>query len=68
MTYENAMRWYNFDPFAHVTREQATVGALRSASAGHDVATKALSHHEKEAGFSLAGYKDQISAATGQQH
>jgi len=66
MTHENAMRWYNFDPFAHVTREQATVGALRSASAGHDVAIKALSHHEKEAGSSLAGFKDQISAATGQ--
>ena len=28
MTYENAMRWYSFDPFAHIPKEQATVGAL----------------------------------------
>src|SRR6202043_3246220 len=29
ITHENAMRWYSFDPFTHITREQATVGALR---------------------------------------
>ena len=27
ITHENAMRWYSFDPFAHVPRDQATVGA-----------------------------------------
>ena len=32
MTYENAMRWYHFDPFTHIPREQATVGALRKAT------------------------------------
>ena len=48
MTYENAMRWYSFDPFAHITREQATVGALRKAAEGHDVSIQALSHHTKE--------------------
>ncbi|MFI5042008.1 MAG: amidohydrolase family protein, partial [Acidimicrobiales bacterium] len=37
MTHENAMRWYRFDPFAHVPREEATVGALRRSVAGHDV-------------------------------
>ena len=37
MTFENAMRWYRFDPFAHVPRDQATVGALRRSVAGHDV-------------------------------
>jgi hypothetical protein len=47
MTYENAMRWYSFDPFTHITREQATVGALRKAAEGHDVSIQALSHHEK---------------------
>ncbi len=31
------MRWYSFDPFAHVPKEQATVGALRAEAAGHDV-------------------------------
>ena len=37
MTYENAMRWYHWDPFTHITKEQATVGALRKAAEGHDV-------------------------------
>ncbi len=37
MTYENAMRWYSFDPFATRSREQSTVGALRAEAAGHDV-------------------------------
>jgi predicted TIM-barrel fold metal-dependent hydrolase len=46
MTHENAMRWYSFDPFAHLPREQATVGALRQAADGHDVSVRALSHHQ----------------------
>jgi predicted TIM-barrel fold metal-dependent hydrolase len=45
MTHENAMRWYSFDPFSHLPREQATVGALRQASEGHDVSIRALSQH-----------------------
>ena len=48
MTYQNAMRWYSFDPFAHIGREQATVGALRKAAEGHDVSVRALSHHKRE--------------------
>jgi Amidohydrolase len=47
MTHENAMRWYSFDPFAHLPREQATVGALRREAEGHDVSVRALSHHQK---------------------
>lgn len=47
ITHENAMRWYSFDPFAHVARDQATVGALRAASAGHDVSIKWMSDREK---------------------
>ena len=46
MTYENAMRWYHFDPFTHIAKEQATVGALRKAAEGHDVSIQALSKHE----------------------
>jgi predicted TIM-barrel fold metal-dependent hydrolase len=42
LTHTNAMRWYHFDPFAAVPREQATVGALRASVAGHDVATRAM--------------------------
>jgi predicted TIM-barrel fold metal-dependent hydrolase len=30
ITYENAMRIYQYDPFAHIPKEQATVGALRA--------------------------------------
>jgi len=30
VTWENACRWYDFDPFAHRSREQCTVGALRA--------------------------------------
>jgi hypothetical protein len=41
------MRWYHFDPFTHISREQATVGALRKAAEGHDVSIQALSHHDK---------------------
>ncbi len=47
MTFENAMRWYHWDPFSHIARDQATVGALRKAAEGHDVSIQALSHHEK---------------------
>ncbi|MBX7434201.1 amidohydrolase [Mycobacterium sp. Y57] len=44
ITHLNAMRWYSFDPFAHIPREMATVGALRAASADHDVSIRAGSH------------------------
>ena len=46
MTFENAMRWYHFDPFTHIAKEQATVGALRKAAEGHDVSIHALSKKE----------------------
>jgi predicted TIM-barrel fold metal-dependent hydrolase len=37
ITYQNAMRWYSFDPFAFRSKEQSTVGALRAEVSGHDV-------------------------------
>ncbi|MFI1460286.1 amidohydrolase family protein [Nocardia carnea] len=64
MTHLNAMRWYSFDPFAHVPREKATVGALRAASAGHDVSIKARSRHQSTATEKLAAFRSQIEAAT----
>jgi hypothetical protein len=30
VTWQNAARWYNFDPFEHRPRDEATVGALRA--------------------------------------
>ena len=42
ITYENAMRWYRFDPFAPRPRETCTVGALRAEVAGHDVSIHSM--------------------------
>jgi predicted TIM-barrel fold metal-dependent hydrolase len=41
ITYENAMRWYSFDPFAHRPKEKCTVAALRAENPDHDVSIKA---------------------------
>jgi predicted TIM-barrel fold metal-dependent hydrolase len=64
MTHENAMRWYSFDPFTHIGREQATVGALRKAAEGHDVSIKALSHREKT-GATFAQFAADAKELTG---
>ena len=66
MTHLNAMRWYSFDPFTHVPRDKATVGALRAASAGHDVSIQPRSNKHTAAAEKLAMYQDQIRAATAQ--
>ena len=42
ITHENAMRWYSYDPFAHVPKEEATVAALRTKAAGHDVSIRSF--------------------------
>lgn len=39
MTHENAMRFFNFDPFKHIDKANASVGALREAAADVDVVT-----------------------------
>ncbi len=44
ITYENACRWYSFDPFAERARERCTVGALRAEAKGHDVAIHSFDH------------------------
>ena len=64
MTYENAMRWYHWDPFSHITREQATVGALRKAAEGHDVTIQALSKHD-HGGASFADFAANAKELTG---
>jgi len=66
MTYENACRWYSFNPFKHIPREKATVGALRRAAEGHDVSIKARSHHARDAADKLSSFQDQIAAASAQ--
>lgn len=47
MTHENAMRWFSFDPFVHVPKDQATVGALRAQAGDHDITVRAMSNREK---------------------
>jgi hypothetical protein len=42
ITHLNAMRNFSYDPFAHIPRDQATVGALRARAT--DVDTTPVSH------------------------
>jgi len=66
MSYQNAMRWYSFDPFSHITQAQATVGALRKAAEGHDVSIRALSHHkDARSGSSFAEFAASAKELTG---
>jgi predicted TIM-barrel fold metal-dependent hydrolase len=37
ITHLNAMKWYSYDPFSHIPKEEATVAALRAKAADHDV-------------------------------
>ncbi len=42
IAYENACRWYQFDPFIYRAKAASNVRALRAESAGHDVAIKSM--------------------------
>jgi predicted TIM-barrel fold metal-dependent hydrolase len=64
MTHQNAMRWYSFDPFKHVPREQATVGALRASVTDHDVSVKARSHRVIPQKDKLEAFRTRAKAAT----
>jgi predicted TIM-barrel fold metal-dependent hydrolase len=57
MTHENAMRWFSFDPFSRMAREEATVGALRRQAAGHDVSIMARSTRIRTADEKLEGFR-----------
>jgi hypothetical protein len=62
------MRLYHFEPFRDVPKEQATVGALRKAAAGHDVEIRALSNHDKvKSETSLAEFQENAKAVAGVQ-
>ena len=45
--YENALRWLRFDPFVHVPRAKATVGALRASAVGVDLRTRSKAEYRK---------------------
>ena len=42
ITHENAMAWYNYNPFAGTDKADTTVGALRASVSDHDIEIKAL--------------------------
>lgn len=42
ITHASAMRWFDFDPFQHIAREDATVGALRDRARGHDISIRSM--------------------------
>ena len=65
ITHENAMRLYHFEPFTHIPRDQATVGALRKQAEGHDVSIQALSQHRDRAGSSVADFTANARAVSG---
>jgi predicted TIM-barrel fold metal-dependent hydrolase len=54
ITYENACRWYQFDPFAHRPKDQCTVDALRAEAAGHDVSLRSYDQGRYEPTVGLA--------------
>jgi predicted TIM-barrel fold metal-dependent hydrolase len=59
ITHLNAMKHFNYDPFAHIPREQCTVGALRARAKGVDLGLKAgaggKSPSDYEQGFVTIG-------------
>ena len=44
ITHLNAMRHFQYDPFAHIPRDRATVSALRSLALDWDVSIKSVKH------------------------
>jgi len=62
MTHENATRWYQYDPFTHVPKEQATVGALRESVEGHDVSVQSRSHRIVQLEEKLEAYRSRARA------
>ena len=64
ISYENACRWYSFDPFATRAKEECTVGALRAEAGDHSVAIQSFDKgREKVFGaISLGKLADQATA------
>jgi len=54
ITWQNAARFYRFDPFEHVSREQATVGRLRAKAMDVDTAQTSRSVYRERYEAKLA--------------
>ena len=52
ITHQNVARFFGWDPFKHIPREQATVGALRARAT--DVDTSETSKNEYRRRYELA--------------
>ena len=65
LTHENALRIFQFDPFAHRPKEQSTVGALRAeaAAAGVDTAPRTMRTREQTLGNNAAAQQDLFTPA-----
>jgi predicted TIM-barrel fold metal-dependent hydrolase len=55
ITHLNAMRHYQYDPFAHIAREKATVGGLRARAADWDVSIRSGAELRQLAAAQAAG-------------
>jgi predicted TIM-barrel fold metal-dependent hydrolase len=54
IAYENAARWYSFDPFEHRAKAQSTVAALRAEAGDHDVEIRPFDKGRFERGQGIA--------------
>jgi hypothetical protein len=63
ITHETAMRWYSFDPFRHIDRKDATVGALRRSVEDHDVSIQSLSKRKAEPEEKIEHFRKRARAA-----
>lgn len=48
ITHENAMRFFDFDPFQHIPKEQATVGALRARASDVDLRIRSKAEFKEQ--------------------
>ncbi|MCA2244787.1 amidohydrolase [Mycobacterium sp. WUMAC-067] len=64
ITFENACRWYSFDPFIRRPRLMSTVGALREEAAGHDVSIRSFDRgrYEKKLGINMGELTTRVKA------
>ncbi len=53
--YENACRWYSFDPFAHRAKEDCTVGGRPAEAGDHDVSIRSFDkgRYERRVGIEI---------------
>jgi hypothetical protein len=55
ITWENACRFYSFDPFEHRSRQECTVGALRANAPDVDTTPKSYGKRTKNVGVPTGG-------------